>query len=577
MNQVPGDEQVGRARLPAEELQKRLADHHLWLQSGGAQGHRAALQNLNLQNVDLSGANGLNAADVAGSDLTGATLPEPFSGLDKVEQIATISGLARPLFLFLLATTIFVLLSVFSTPDVALFTNTTSAVLPNLSTNIPAASLFWVAPVILLFLYVYVHFYISRIWEVLSGLPAIYVDGTPVEEKAHPWLFVRLVRLRAGLQAISFEEVVAVLLLWGAVPATLLGIWWRYLPLRNWPVTLFQIIIVLASVRGALYLFQRAVSTLMLREYQLPHANRAYNTLALFLVVVSSLFLVSPALLDAYTEIIVKPLETSSAEVTGVKPKRVKWLVAGLEDGDLSGALLIGRDLRYASGHRATLAGANLTDAILNGSDFQRADFSRAILEDSELQHANLDGANFDNACLRNANLAGADLEDASFRGAYLGQADLRQAYLSRAQLQYANLQGADLTGANLSGAYLESAVMYCYATHRHDPDQEQKTQCTNLKDAIMLGTRLKGADLRYVKNLTQAQLDGACGEARLPAGLSIKDCTETDTNPAPALALAKSPEPDPLLNPCLHEMKADFWTEPVTGNTMTGDNGSLF
>lgn len=556
---------AGRAFISGEDLKQILAAHSAWHRSGGEEGARAALQNLVLRNADLSKAGNLAAADVAGSDLAGAKLPEAIVGFDKIDEIAAICGIARPLFLFLMVSTVFVLMTVFSTPDVALITNATSAVLPNLSTNIPAASLFWVAPIVLLFLYIYVHFYISRIWEVLSELPAIYPDGTPVEEKAHPWLFVRLVRLRDGLRAIGFEKIVLVVLLWGSVPVTQLGIWWCYLPLRDWPVTMFQVVIVLATVLSALTSFQRAVSTLTRRPYRLPRA-KTILVLGTFLVATSALFVFSPALFDAYTDVVVKPGEITSAEVTGVNPKRVKWLVADLEDGDLSSALLKDRDLRYAHGHRANLAKSNLSDASLTGSDFQRGNFRGAILEGADLRHANLDSADFESACLREADLKGADLEDADFRGAYLGKADLRRAFLGRAQLQYANLQGADLESADLTGANLESAVFYCFAAHRHDPDKPMQTTCANLKGAILAGARLADTDLRFAENLTQAQLDDACGEARLPPGLSVKACTGDNAHPVPNAAAANQDPPKPEDNPCLHEMKSDFWLPEDAG-----------
>ncbi len=550
---------AGRAFISAEELEQILAAHAVWHRSGGEEGARAALQNRDLRNADLSKAGTLAAADVAGSDLAGATLPEETVGFDKIGEIAAVSGIARPLFLFLMVSTAFVLMTVFSTPDVALFTNATSAVLPNLSTNIPAASLFWVAPIVLLFLFVYVHFYIARIWEALAELPAVYPDGTPGEEKAHPWLFVRLVRLRDGRRAIGFEETVLIVLLWGSVPVTLLGIWWAYLPLRDWPVTLLQVVIVLVTVLSALTSFQRAVSVLRRRPYRLPR-TRTMLGLGAFLVVTSALFVFSPNLFDAYTKLVVKPEALTSSEVTGVRPKRVKWLVADLEDGDLSAALLKDRDLRYAQGHRANLAQSNLSDASLTGSDFQRGNFREAILESADLRHANLDSADFENACLREADLTGADLEDADFRGAYLGKADLQRAYLGRAQLQYANLQGADLEDADLEDADLENAVFYCFADHRNDPKKDMVTTCANLKGANLKGARLAGTDLRFAKNLTQTQLDGACGDARLPPGLSVKACTGESAQPVPNAAAVDQEPPNPDDNPCLHELMSDFW-----------------
>jgi uncharacterized protein YjbI with pentapeptide repeats len=89
------------------------------------------------------------------------------------------------------------------------------------------------------------------------------------------------------------------------------------------------------------------------------------------------------------------------------------------------------------------------------------------------------------------ANLSAAILEYASLSGVYVGRA---------------NLSGANLSEANLSRAYL------CEA---------------NLSD---------------VKNLTQAQLDLACGMgAKLPDGLTLKPCSE-EILVAPALNRSGTP-----------------------------------
>ena len=61
------------------------------------------------------------------------------------------------------------------------------------------------------------------------------------------------------------------------------------------------------------------------------------------------------------------------------------------------------------------------------------------------------------------------------------------------------------LSGANLSGANLSDA---------------------NLKDADLRGANLSDTNLGDAKDLTQAQLDGACGtNAKLPSDLNLKPC----------------------------------------------------
>ncbi len=74
-----------------------------------------------------------------------------------------------------------------------------------------------------------------------------------------------------------------------------------------------------------------------------------------------------------------------------------------------------------------------------------------------------------------------------------LHEANLEKAYLNRANLQKANLRGA------------------------------------NLQRADLLRANLQGADLREAVELTQEQLDLACGDAetKLSPGMFIKPCPE--------------------------------------------------
>jgi uncharacterized protein YjbI with pentapeptide repeats len=107
---------------------------------------------------------------------------------------------------------------------------------------------------------------------------------------------------------------------------------------------------------------------------------------------------------------------------------------------NLSGCLLIARNLSEADLRRADLFGANLSGA----------DFREANLFGANLSGANLRGANLSEADLSRANLRGAD-----FHGADLSEANLIEADLSKADLGGANLRGADFRGADLYGAML--------------------------------------------------------------------------------------------------------------------------
>jgi uncharacterized protein YjbI with pentapeptide repeats len=236
-------------------------------------------------------------------------------------------------------------------------------------------------------------------------------------------------------------------------------------------------------------------------------------------------------------------------------PRRIPSFVIDVRGADLSRAVLRRKDLRHAAGRESKLTGADLRDADLGRADFQRSAFVGADLESADLRRTDLDSADFRNACLRKASMRDADMEDADFRGAYLGRTDLRSRLLTRANFAGANLQGADLRDADLTGANFEQAIVGCYASQKKD--LEPQIECADLRGALLQRARFVAADLRRAEGLTQAQLDGACGDEAtlLPDGLRLSNCAE-------AANTAADQPPPAEQNPCAHEIRDDRWPQ---------------
>jgi uncharacterized protein YjbI with pentapeptide repeats len=169
----------------------------------------------------------------------------------------------------------------------------------------------------------------------------------------------------------------------------------------------------------------------------------------------------------------------------------------GLGVVDLAEVSIPGANLsNQAKLSKAKLSKANLSGAALNGADLTGADLTGANLTGVQLSGANLSKANLSGAIL-NANLTGADLTGAILIGV---------------QLSDAFLIGANLTGADLTGAFLGADLTGAF------PGAPPSGGPANLSDA----------DLTAVKNLTQGQLDKACGtNTKLPDGLTLKPCVK--------------------------------------------------
>jgi len=101
-------------------------------------------------------------------------------------------------------------------------------------------------------------------------------------------------------------------------------------------------------------------------------------------------------------------------------------------------------------------AGADCTEAQLQGARLNGANFRGANLTGAQMQDAIMWYVDLDSAHLQKANLGHADLARASLRQASLENADLRRAIFKAANLTGANLLGARMRDANFTAANLQ-------------------------------------------------------------------------------------------------------------------------
>jgi uncharacterized protein YjbI with pentapeptide repeats len=180
---------------------------------------------------------------------------------------------------------------------------------------------------------------------------------------------------------------------------------------------------------------------------------------------------------------------------------RVNFHRFRISDSDFTAANFTGARLTYATISRSRFNSANFTDADLSHADlgagrFDRANFTGARMSFTIASVADLTEARFNRATLAGARFIGAVLRRASFTSAIGAEvsfvrADMNSARLENAQFPLADFTGADLRNANLTGA------------------------------------DLSGANLAGARNLTQRQIDRACGDAAttLPGRVVIRRC----------------------------------------------------
>ncbi len=226
------------------------------------------LSEATLQNANLDEVTGLLGSEFARADVTGTKLPADIRDFKVLQLVEEISKNARKIFLSMLLACVYSSLTIATTTDARLLTNSASSPLPIIGTEIPIAYFYWAAPFILIALYVYLHFYLQRLWKGLAGLPAIFPDGKSLDEWAYPWLLNGLVRrhferLKTGRPLMAhMEEWATILLAWWVVPTTLLGFWLRYLPRHEWVGTWIHVGLIVASVAAAITFYRSAARTL---------------------------------------------------------------------------------------------------------------------------------------------------------------------------------------------------------------------------------------------------------------------------------------------------------------------------
>ena len=402
----------------------------------GAHVEGAILKEAFLANANLEGATGLVPEQLAGTSLTGASLPsalkEKFQNLDYIEQT---SKYARSLFFILLLACLYALITIAATTDAQLVSSSASLLLPLFHVKVPVVSFYFLAPLLLMGVYLALNLSLQRLWEQLAKLPAIFPDGTSLDEKAHPWLLIGLVRSRVFHLTLQENRPLLVvpqnlfysLLAWGVVPLTLTVIWWRYLSRHDWYWTVAQLCLIAIASAMAVFFGKVSRSTLRGKRRQ-PKKDKYIIRQALIgsacglVMFASCLFLSYGAIEGArpgydtemdilqtastlswlpwtYAQVHLDPFAELKDEALSTKSEN--WTEKSPLD-HIKGASLQGRDLRYG----------NLRNAFLVKADLSNANLSKADLSGADLRFANLGGATLEGANLSGANLTGADLKD---------------------------------------------------------------------------------------------------------------------------------------------------------------------
>ncbi|MEO8326367.1 MAG: pentapeptide repeat-containing protein [Nitrospirota bacterium] len=470
---------------------------------------RAKLNESNFQDSNFEKVTGLLGSQLAGTNVSGAKIPEDirkFEGLTRIEELSKKAG---KIFILMLVGCLYSWLTVATTTDSQLFLNTKYYDLPIIQTAIPITPFFYVAPLILLGIYIWFHLYLQRLWEEMAVLPAIFPDGKPLDQKIFPWLLSGFIRAYIPLLKTNLPDlfilqfIVSFFLAWGLTPFILSQFWIRALPTHDEIFMDFLGGIFSIALGFGIYFFSLTRLTL----YKNPQRPK----ILLVSLVIGICFIVITAQINLATVGITRtqpwgvpllePEEYNArqnrpltldipeiylflssignnilkitqhlglrtyAEFQGEELTKIpEYLNGDVEDiSKVVGTYWGGKNLRFARAENvfwvnsnfpaANLSHAYLLSIDLRGSKFERANLTGAFLA-VDLEEGKLLGANLTNAYLNMGKYKKVDFRGANLEKAIIMGSKMQQSLFAGANLQSATIEYVDFEEASFTGLY---------------------------------------------------------------------------------------------------------------------------
>jgi hypothetical protein len=230
----------------------------------GANLKTAKLQEADLENATMTDVLGLKTSQLGGANLAGAKLP---SFVIKPAELTKISALLRPVKGMLYASVAICLylsyIVLWDTTDALLLTGGT---ITGRIFGFPLNRFFIVLPLILLIFYLFLHFYLQRLWEQLADMPAIFPSRRTLDEVFPVWFVIIMVRMNfrlLGEQPLSaYKRAFFIFLAWWLIPISMLFFYLRYLPVRDWTGTVIHALCITIAVGAGIQFYKLAVGTL---------------------------------------------------------------------------------------------------------------------------------------------------------------------------------------------------------------------------------------------------------------------------------------------------------------------------
>ena len=507
----------------------------------GATLRNTSMAHADLRDADLRETVGLTAKQLAGADISGAKLPDDLATLDGLRRVEESAKLTHTLFISVVLGCMYCWLTIGTTTDAALISNSGSARLPFLGTDIQIRPFHLVAPWLLAAMYLYFLNYLEQVWDALAKLPAVSVNGDGLHEIVYPWLSTSLIcshffRLRNKCPRFHHVRVIMfTVTIWSLVPLTIVWLWADYLKAHDVHGYVYQIIPLFAVLVFGWDHYRSTRSTLRMIEFKSRSLwSPVVWSLVILILLALTRFLttysVNPKLISDREDMREFSLVTFLSKEEAQKYMKEQGpLVSSLGWGDPRVAVPLVLSF-LGSSPFADLSDSDLSkrpptwmmppppplDSQMSPADGEQSyqQFIAWELQKYKERYALVSGANLKGtSALRWASAHGAFLANANFRnfdltGADLSHADLSLAKLSGALLSKADLSNARLVGTELKDARMDGAILML-ANLNGAELQGARCELTIFNTTELAGANLKSASLKKAV-LRRADLRGA-------------------------------------------------------------------
>lgn len=401
---------------------------------------------------------------------------------DNIAQLSEISKNSQTNFLTIILVCVYSYLTIATTTDPALVSNSSATALPLLQANVPVVWFYYLAPIILTALYIYFHVYLESFWRGLTRLPMRHPDGRGLDDYIYPW-FISCALIRGRFRELSslhrlsarLEAWIGLLLGWWLVPIVLLFYWGRYVVAHDWLGTGIQVgLIILSTCVGLTHLLVSRNALNSVSDSAAPGQDPALTRHQRLIVVATSAFLGAILIYlsnGAFYGLRAEDCERSDADpdCTRFGAARHIWLSALRQEphADVRGFRFVARPHNWADLEIDTVALTNYLDAqrglIASKKDLRNLMAANAFLPGSRLVNTVLDRANFHHSVLSGSrlegvSLLGATLTDAAFQHAEIISSELEQVSAVASRFDHARLFASGMSGDFSSASFNDSS-----------------------------------------------------------------------------------------------------------------------